>query len=284
MQSVNDSEELRRIVVGARRAGRTVGFVPTMGALHDGHASLVDRARADGHFVIVSVFVNPLQFNDANDLSAYPVTEAADTRLCDEHGVDIVYRPDVSTIYPEGFDTRVVPGEIARVFEGRSRAGHFDGVATVVLKLFNIVAPDVAYFGMKDYQQLAVIRRMVRDLNMPLHVVGCPTVRETDGLALSSRNVRLSPSARRKASALHRALQASVEHLGRGSDVATARSAGIAVLSGDADIALDYFDIVRRDTLEPLADGQRVPAVVLVAATVGGVRLIDNVEIDGEEA
>lgn len=283
MQSVNDSEELRRIVVGARRAGRTVGFVPTMGALHDGHASLVDRARADGHFVIVSVFVNPLQFNDANDLSAYPVTEAADTRLCDEHGVDIVYRPDVSTIYPEGFDTRVVPGEIARVFEGRSRAGHFDGVATVVLKLFNIVAPDVAYFGMKDYQQLAVIRRMVRDLNMPLHVVGCPTVRETDGLALSSRNVRLSPSARRKASALHRALQASVEHLGRGSDVATARSAGIAVLSGDADIALDYFDIVRRDTLEPLADGQRVPAVVLVAATVGGVRLIDNVEIDGEE-
>lgn len=284
MQSVNDSEELRRIVVGARRAGRTVGFVPTMGALHDGHASLVDRARADGHFVIVSVFVNPLQFNDANDLSAYPVTEAADTRLCDEHGVDIVYRPDVSTIYPEGFDTRVVPGEIARVFEGRSRAGHFDGVATVVLKLFNIVAPDVAYFGMKDYQQLAVIRRMVRDLNMPLHVVGCPTVRETDGLALSSRNVRLSPSARRKASALHRALQASVEHLGRGADVATARSAGIAVLSGDADIALDYFDIVRRDTLEPLADGQRVPAVVLVAATVGGVRLIDNVEIDGEEA
>lgn len=280
MQSVNGITDLRRIVAEARREGRSIGFVPTMGALHAGHASLIERAKRDGHFVVVSIFVNPLQFNDKNDFAGYPVTEESDSGICRNAGVDVVFRPDSTAIYPEGFETHVVPGSIASRLEGRHRAGHFDGVATVVLKLFNMVAPDSTYFGRKDYQQLSVVRRMVRDLDLPIQVIGCPTVRESDGLAMSSRNVRLSPAARATAPILYRALRTAAEALVVGSDPETARAIGAHVLSEHPDVVVDYFDIARRDTLAPLAKHAVADAVLLVAATIGGIRLIDNLEIE----
>jgi len=279
MQSVSDITDLRRIVGRARAEGRSIGFVPTMGALHAGHASLFDHAKREGRFTVVSIFVNPLQFNDRNDFAGYPITEAEDTEVCRQAAVDLVFRPVPSTIYPDGFQTHVVPGDIAARLEGRHRAGHFDGVATVVLKLFNMVAPDVAYFGRKDYQQLAVVRRMVRDLDLPIDIVGCPTVREADGLALSSRNVKLSKSARATSPILYRALRAAARSVLDGDPTEVARTGGLAVLSQHPDVILDYFDIVRSDDLAPLDDDDAGDAVILVAATIGGIRLIDNLEI-----
>lgn len=280
MQSVSGITDLRRIVGQARNEGRSIGFVPTMGALHAGHASLIDHARRDGRFIVVSIFVNPLQFNDKNDFVGYPVTEATDTEICRASGVDLVFRPEPSTIYPDGFQTHVVPGDVAGRLEGRHRAGHFDGVATVVLKLFNMVAPDAAYFGRKDFQQLAVVRRMVRDLDVPIEVIGCPTIRESDGLALSSRNVKLSKSAREVAPILHRSLRVAAQSLRSGASPGDARSAGLDILARDPDVVVDYLEIVRRDDLAPLADDDPGDAVVLVAATIGGIRLIDNLEIE----
>lgn len=281
MKSVSDVSDLRRLVSTARGQGRSIGFVPTMGALHEGHASLVDRCRADGRFTVVSIFVNPLQFNDKRDLDGYPITTSSDDELCRTHGVDLIFRPDVATIYPAGFDTRVVPGRLASTFEGRHREGHFDGVATVVLKLFNMVAPDVAYFGCKDYQQLAVVRQMVRDFDLPIAVVGCPTIREMDGLALSSRNVKLSADARAIAPVLHRALSVTAEALRSGARTAAARSAGLDILRDVSGLSLDYFEIADRDSLAPVTVEYPDRAVVLVAASIGGVRLIDNLEIEG---
>lgn len=281
MKSVRDVAELRRTVATARRDGRSIGFVPTMGALHEGHASLVEHSRNDGRFTVLSIFVNPLQFNDKRDLEGYPITTESDEELCRSHGVDMVFRPDVATIYPTGFDTHVVPGRIASTFEGRHRAGHFDGVTTVVLKLFNMVAPDVAYFGCKDYQQLAVVRQMVRDFNLPIEIVGCPTIREVDGLALSSRNTKLSADARASAPILHRALSATADALRSGAPTVTARSAGLDVLGAVPELLLDYFEIADCDTLAPVTDDHPTRAVALVAATIGGVRLIDNLEVEG---
>lgn len=280
MRVVKTPLDVRRAVADARTHGRTIGFVPTMGALHDGHASLFARALADNHFVVASIFVNPMQFNDPSDLAGYPKTEANDEAICRVAGVDLVFRPDNDTIYPEGFDTRVVPGSVARPFEGEHRIGHFDGVATVVLKLLNLVGPDVAYFGRKDFQQLAVIRRMARDLNLGVSIIGCPTVREADGLAMSSRNVKLSSDARTEAACLSRALSIALDRLRAGDSIAEARAAGRRAMSTIPDADVDYFEIVDRNSLGPVSEDMVQQAVVLVAATVGGVRLIDNMQYD----
>lgn len=193
MRVVTAIDDVRAAVRAARSNGGTVAFVPTMGALHSGHVSLIDRARAEASFIVVSIFVNPLQFNDSSDLAAYPRNAGADETMCEHAGVDLLWCPGVDVIYPEGFDTRVEPGALGSSLEGLHRPGHFAGMATVVLKLLNVIAPDVACFGRKDFQQLAVVRRMVRDFDLQVRVIGCPTVREDDGLALSSRNAKLSP-------------------------------------------------------------------------------------------
>jgi pantoate--beta-alanine ligase len=280
VRTVSAPSDVRASVAAARSRGRTIGFVPTMGALHAGHTSLIEEARAQGHYVVVSIFVNPMQFNDPRDLAAYPRTNAPDENLCSSAGVDLLWRPTVDDIYPTGFDTSVEPGLLASVLEGEHRPGHFRGVATVVLKLFNVVAPDVAFFGRKDFQQLAVIKRMVHDLAVPVDIVGCPTIRESDGLAMSSRNVKLSFAARQSAVALSRALHAVVEELRNGRNAVEARAIGVAALSIVGGVELEYLEVVDRDTLAPVAGDNPVNAVVVVAATVDGVRLIDNLEVD----
>lgn len=277
MRIVSASSDVRSLVSSARGDGRTIGFVPTMGALHAGHASLIKRAKADGHHVVVSIFVNPLQFNDPRDLASYPQTTAADEALCESAGVDLLWRPGVETIYPIGFDTRVEPGALAARLEGSHRPGHFTGVATVVLKLLNVVAADEAYFGRKDYQQLAVVRRMAADFDLVTRVVGCPTVRESDGLAMSSRNVKLDPTSRRSALALSTALRVVVDALRAGSSTDAARARGLEILDSAKGVQTEYLEIVDPRTLEPTLHGG--DAVVLVAASVGGVRLIDNMEV-----
>jgi pantoate--beta-alanine ligase len=241
-----------------------IGLVPTMGAFHDGHIALLRRARQGCEYVVVSVFVNPTQFGDPADLAAYPRDEARDSTIAAEEGADALFAPGVDEMYPSGFATWVEVEGAASGLEGTFRPGHFRGVATVCLKLFTIVQPDTAFFGQKDAQQVAVIKQVVRDLNLPLDIVVVPTVRDTDGLALSSRNVRLSASERQRALAIPRALEAGRTAFRRGGDpVAAAR----AVLNG---LETEYVEIARFDGRETLA----------IAARVGSTRLIDNVELD----
>ncbi|HFB39078.1 MAG TPA: pantoate--beta-alanine ligase [Oceanithermus sp.] len=256
-----------------------VGFVPTMGYLHEGHLALVRRARAENPFVAVSIFVNPLQFGPGEDYDRYPRDEARDLAMLEAEGVDLVFLPTPEALYPEGFSTHVeVTGPLTERFEGAHRPGHFRGVTTVVAKLFHLFHPDRAYFGEKDFQQLAVIRRMVRDLNFPLEVVGVPTVREPDGLALSSRNVYLTPEHRKEAPKLYRALLAAREAARSGRSVAEAEAAAKAILDTIPDFALDYFAIVHPGTFASLEDW--VPgARALVAGRFPEVRLIDNLEV-----
>ncbi len=265
----------------ARAAGRQVGLVPTMGALHDGHVSLVARARAECDTVVVSIFVNPLQFGDAGDLAAYPRTLERDLLVCAEAGADVVFVPSVGEMYPswpESPATTVSVRGVSECWEGASRPGHFDGVATVVAKLFAVAGPCRAYFGDKDFQQLAVVRRLAADLCLPVEVVGCAIVREPDGLALSSRNVRLSSVERAAAPALRRALDAGQAAVAAGSrsgrDVARAMAAVVAL---EPLVELDYAVAVDADGLH-VVDTITDPSGVrlLVAARVGPVRLIDN--------
>lgn len=285
MRVLRTVAELRAAVAAARREGESIGLVPTMGAFHEGHLALMRRARAETGFVVVSLFVNPTQFNDTSDLRGYPRDEARDERLAATEGVDVLFMPTVDEVYPAGFATRVEVGALAAPLEGAARGpSHFRGVATVVSKLFNMARPDVAYFGQKDAQQAAVIRRLARDLDFALRVQVCPTVREDDGLAMSSRNVRLAPEARERASALYAALRA-IEHAAAGGQRAVAELMvpGRAVLDarGIAPQDVDYLAIVDGETLSPietLEPGR--PALVAIAAHVGGVRLIDNVVID----
>ena len=276
--------ELAALLEPHRRAGHRVGFVPTMGALHEGHASLVREARAhvgDGP-VVVSVFVNPTQFGDPTDLERYPRTLEADLAVCEREGVDVVFAPAVAEMYPHGLDTDsgvwVKPGPLAKVLEGRTRKGHYRGVLTVVAKLFGLVRPDVAVFGQKDYQQLVLIRRMVEDLCLGVEVVGAETVREPDGLALSSRNVHLDETQRQQATALSRTLYAAAESARYGPGPAL--DAARAVLRESEGVDLDYLEITTPD-LEPLP--AEVPAGsearILVAARVGTTRLIDNLPL-----
>jgi pantoate--beta-alanine ligase len=275
-------EELAVLLADARRAGERIAFVPTMGALHEGHASLVRTARAatDGP-VVVSIFVNPMQFAPAEDLDRYPRTLDADLEVCAAEGVDVVFAPSVQEMYPGGFShdsvrdgVTVAPGALATILDGASRPGHFDGVLTVVAKLFGLVRPDVAVFGQKDYQQLTLVRRMVRDLCLGVEVVGAETVREPDGLALSSRNRYLDADQRQAAVALSRALRAGQERAAYG--VPAARWAAMSVLKAEPGIELDYLALTSPDLGEAPETGE---GRILVAARVGTTRLIDNVAV-----
>lgn len=276
MRTIRTVAELRAALAEPRRAARSVGLVPTMGAFHDGHLSLMRRARADCDEVVVSLFVNPTQFNDSADLEAYPRDESRDAALAAELGVDYLFAPPAAEVYPDGFASTVSVAGITRELEGAHRGqAHFDGVATVVTKLFNMVAPSVAYFGQKDAQQLAVIRRLVRDLDIPVRIEVCPTVREPDGLAMSSRNVHLSPEERERAASLNRALDAIESAIAAGErDPAAVLAKGRDELAV-AQIEPEYLVLVAAETLEPVSEvGGEMLA--LVAARVGTTRLIDN--------
>ena len=273
--------ELAALLSEARAGGRTVGLVPTMGALHEGHASLFRTAceRVDGGPLVASIFVNPLQFGDGEDLDRYPRTLGEDLKVCEREGVDIVFAPGVDEVYPGGEpQVSVEPGPLGDLLEGKTRPGHFRGVLTVVAKLFGLVRPDVAVFGQKDYQQLVLVRRMVLDLNMGVEIVGSPTVRETDGLALSSRNRYLDEEQRQEALVLNRALRAAQESAGYGVDVAL--GAARAELRHGVAVDLDYLVITDPDLGELPPD---VPpgteARILIAARVGTTRLIDNMPL-----
>ena len=267
---------LRERLFDARAAGRSVGFVPTMGFLHAGHRSLIERARADNDVVVVSIFVNPLQFNPGEDLDAYPRDFERDLAMCAEAGVDIVFAPTAGEMYPEPVTTTVDPGPVARVLCGASRGDHFAGVATVVAKLFSIVGRCSAYFGEKDFQQLVIVKRMVADLSLPVRVVGCPTVREPDGLALSSRNVYLSEAERSQAPVLRRALEtgAALVHAGE-TRPAVVEAEMAAVIATASEAQIDYAAAVLAPTL--IAQGPLHGEVrLLVAVRFGKARLIDN--------
>jgi pantoate--beta-alanine ligase len=279
MRFVRSVAELRSALAEPRRAGRTIGLVPTMGALHDGHAELLRRARAENDVVVMSLFVNPAQFDDASDLVAYPRTEEADAAVARDAGVDLIFAPSAEEVYPAGFATTVGVGGPAIGLEGEHRgAAHFEGVATVVLKLLHMAMPDVAYFGEKDGQQLAVVRRMVRDLDVDVRIAAVETVREPDGLALSSRNARLGPEERARALALHAGLSAAVRSVAGGSrDAASVLAAARAAMT-PFEVDPEYLAVVDADTFTPLdeIDGR---ALIAVAAHVGDVRLIDNLPL-----
>jgi pantoate--beta-alanine ligase len=260
----------------ARAGGKRLGLVPTMGALHEGHLSLVRAAKAQCDAVVVSIFVNPTQFGPAEDLSKYPRQFDEDCRLLKKEGVDLVFAPPVEEMYPPGAVTWVLVEGLSEKLDGRSRPGHFRGVTTVVAKLFNILEPDAAFFGQKDAAQLAVIRRMVRDLNFPVEIVACPIVREPDGLAMSSRNAYLNREERGRALVLQRSLQETRKQFQAGERIAAKLiSTGTEVFASEPHVRLDYFEIVDPDTLDPV---NRVSqkTLVAVAAYVGSTRLIDN--------
>jgi len=274
LDTVERVDAWRRTITGR------LGLVPTMGALHEGHLSLVRRARPECDRVAATIFVNPAQFGPSEDLAKYPRDLPGDLALLAREGVDMVFTPTEAVIYPPGFSTWVTEEQVALRWEGEARPGHFRGVTTVVLKLFNIVRPERAYFGEKDYQQLRVIERMVRDLNLPVTIVPCPTVREPDGLALSSRNVRLEPADRKAARVLSRALEAARSAAAKGErDGEALRRIAEDVIRGEPQARLDYVAVVDRETLEPLGRLDARGAVCLVAARIGPVRLIDNLRL-----
>jgi pantoate--beta-alanine ligase len=274
---VRDAAGLRAAVAAWRGERRRIGLVPTMGAIHRGHLALVAVARNDCDRVVASLFVNPKQFGPAEDFAAYPRDEAADVAAFTASGVDLVFAPPVAAIYPPDFATSVQVGGLGDELEGAQRPGHFTGVATVVAKLLLQCLPDAAYFGEKDYQQLLVVRRLVRDLDIPVRIAGVPTVREADGLALSSRNVYLAPAERRVAPLLHRVLRETAAALRDGAGVAGALRDGRARLSAGG-FALDYLELRAAETLATLAGLDR-PARLLAAARLGRIRLIDNVPV-----
>ena len=281
MITVTTIKEVRAAVQAARAKGQRIGFVPTMGHLHAGHLALADAARAAADFVVASIFVNPMQFGPNEDLEAYPRTLEADQQGLEKHGVDLLFAPKVAEVYPDGMalQTRVsVPG-LGDILCGASRPGHFDGVATVVTKLFQIVQPDSAIFGRKDFQQLTLIRRMVRDLSMPVSILDVATARAEDGLALSSRNHYLSVDERTKAPALYRTLNQAAEQIQEGgADLSAISKQALTNLEGSG-FQPDYFEIRHRHTLqEPLVDDREL--VILAAAWMGKTRLIDNLVVD----
>jgi pantoate--beta-alanine ligase len=260
-----------------RRAGKRLGFVPTMGALHEGHLSLVRAARASSNVVAASIFVNPTQFGPNEDLAKYPRSFDRDCDLLEREGVELLFAPSVEEMYPAGTVTWVTVEGLSDKLDGRSRPGHFRGVTTVVAKLFHIVEPDTAFFGQKDAAQVAIIRRMVRDLNLPVEIVTCPIVREPDGLAMSSRNAYLDAEQRKRALVLHRSLMR-VQGLADGGEREASKlvAAGRKELAEEGSVRLDYFEIVDPDTLNPAQDTSG-GALAAVAAFVGGTRLIDNI-------
>ncbi len=278
MQTIRELEALRSAVGALRRDGGTVALVPTMGALHAGHMALVAEARRHASHVVASIFVNPTQFGANEDLARYPRREASDARMLEESGVGLLWAPDVATMYPNGAETPVKAGSAARGLDGDARPGHFDGVATVVARLFEQVEPDVAVFGEKDYQQLLVIRQMAAERGLPVRIVGVPTQRDADGLALSSRNLYLTEDERRAARALPRALGEAAQAIadGRSAHEAIARAKEALARGGFGPI--DYVELRDAETLAPV-DGAERPARLLAAAWLGSTRLIDNLPV-----
>ena len=277
MQIVTTAADLQQAALQLRAEGRRIGFVPTMGNLHEGHLSLIRIARQRADIVIVSVFVNPTQFGPNEDFAAYPRTFEADRALCEQEGVDLLFFPSVAEMYPDGASVSLVETALSRTLCGASRPGHFDGVCTVVAKLFNLALPHLAVFGEKDAQQLRVIRRMVRDLRFPVEIVPGPTCREPDGLARSSRNQYLTPAQRPQAAVLRRALDEAERLFANGErDPALLTAAMRAVLARAPDARIDYVSIVDDETLQPLSGPILRPALVALAVWIGQPRLIDN--------
>lgn len=271
-------DALRSATRGWHMAGETIGVVPTMGALHDGHLSLVAAAKAVCDRVIVTIFVNPKQFNQASDLAGYPRTEEEDARKLERFSVDAIYAPDVDQIYPDGFSTNVSVTGLTDVLCGAHRAGHFDGVATVVTKLFTQTSADKAFFGEKDFQQLMVVTRLARDLDIPVEVIGCPTIREDDGLAMSSRNLLLSDRARVYAPRLHEVMEEVADALGQGAAFADLQDNAVAAIRAAGFTEVDYFELRAHAGLR-LLDTPSEPARLFAAAWLAGVRLIDNIDV-----
>ncbi len=284
MQLIHTATELRDAIREQRRNGKRIGFVPTMGNLHAGHHSLVGLARAQADFVVASIFVNPTQFGPREDFARYPRTPDDDAASLSRIGCDLLFMPAVETMYPLGLGNAVriaVPG-IADILDGASRPGHFDGVATVVARLFNLVQADVAVFGRKDYQQWLVVRALVRDLAFPLEILGAPIVRENDGLAMSSRNQYLDAGQRARAPLIHEVLRWIAERVRHGTQSLTDIEAAAAARLGQAGFVPDYVVVRRGEDLGIPPPAQRDQLVALVAARLGAVRLIDNLEIDAE--
>lgn len=281
MEIAKTIQEVRGSVETARKGGKKVGFVPTMGALHIGHVSLIEAAVADCDFVVVSIFVNPSQFGPGEDFDKYPRTLDADLEMCRKAGADVVFVPENKEIYPSKNLTWVNVEELTDFLCGRSRQSHFRGVTTVCAKLFNIVQPDKAFFGQKDAQQCAVIRRMVADLDMPLEIVVCPTVREHDGLAISSRNKYLDENQRKDAALIYRSLTKSKEMIEAGAtDCSRIVGEMQKILSQAAAIQIEYTSIVNAETLENIDDIGAEQVLIAVAVKIGGTRLIDNILVD----
>jgi pantoate--beta-alanine ligase len=282
MLTIASSAEMTALSREARRAGKCLGFVPTMGALHAGHLSLVRTARAQSDVVVASIFVNPKQFGPNEDFAKYPRSLESDSAKLSGEQADYLFQPSVEEMYPNSATAWVTVEGITDKLDGRSRPGHFRGVTTVVAKLFNIVQPDLAFFGQKDAAQAAIVRKMVRDLNFDVEIVVCPIVREPDGLAMSSRNVYLGPAERRQATVLYRALMRIQMLADQGeSDSARLAAAGRQVLSEEPSVRLDYLEIVNPDTLDPVRDTSG-GALIAVAAYVGITRLIDNIVLHGK--
>ncbi|HWW55982.1 MAG TPA: pantoate--beta-alanine ligase [Sphingopyxis sp.] len=278
MQIIRDIATLHRAVAALKQGGKSVALIPTMGALHDGHLSLVRMGRRVADHAVVSIFVNPTQFGPNEDFAAYPRDEARDAALLAQEGTSLLWAPDVGTMYPGGHSTHIEVAELGADYCGAARPGHFDGVATVVAKLFNQVRPDIAIFGEKDWQQLAIIRRMARDLDFGIDILGAPIARDTDGLALSSRNAYLSPEQRAAAAAFPDALKMAAKAITSGADVAeTLAGAEASIIEGGFD-SIDYVALADAASLERL-DIFRSPARLLAAARIGNTRLIDNLPV-----
>lgn len=279
MRLITDVKEMRRFSEEARRAGKTIAFVPTMGYLHEGHLSLLREGKRKGDVLVMSIFVNPTQFGPGEDYADYPRDMRRDMEMAEGVGVDVVFNPDVRDIYPQGFQTYVRVEGVTKNLCGLSRPGHFQGVATVVLKLFNIVRPHIAIFGEKDFQQLVMVKRMIKDLNMDIEIIGMPTVREGDGLAMSSRNSYLNPEERKAAQAIYRSLLRGKEVFDKGViDVDRILGEVRKVIEGEPLIVVDYIKLCDMNTLQDIniVEGE---ALLAIAVRVGKARLIDNIKL-----
>ena len=284
MQIIERIEPLRLALAEPRRNGKGIALVPTLGALHEGHLALVDRARERAQIVVMSLFVNPLQFGPNEDFARYPRDREGDAKLAESRGVDILFAPQPDEMYRSGRAISVVPTSLVARWDGAARPGHFTGVLTVVAKLFNIVQPDVAIFGQKDIQQVTVIRAMVRDLDFPIQIVVAPTVREADGVALSSRNAYLSPADRKRARVLSRAIFAMRDAFDAGeTSTAALETLGNAVVAAEETVRVEYLAVMDPDTLEP-APVAAPQSIIAIAAHVGATRLIDNVILGADHA